>query len=107
MPLPLQKASAPKLIPEYTTAETTTWLGDIAGGISTTMDVLLILLSGLGFVLFVMGIMRYMRAVRDGLSGQGGDGLRESLWMIAIGVGFAVIGGILIFLVGIGSKALQ
>ena len=107
MPLPNQPANGSKLIPEYSSAETKSWLGDISSGLSTTVDVVLILVALLGFVLFVMGIIRYMRAARDGLSGQGGDGHRESLWMIVMGASFALIGTILTFLVGIGHMALQ
>ena len=95
-----------KLIPEYTSEEAKSWLDGMSANVRTTADLVLILLTGLGFVLFTMGVMRYMRAARDAATGGGGgDGYREALWMIVIGTLFAVIGGIYIFFVAIGRSA--
>jgi len=98
--------AAPKLIPEYTADQGKSWLDSLSQAISTTAEVVLILITFAGFVVFVMGIMRYMRAAREGMSGQGGDGYREAIWMIVIGVLFAFAGSIYIFAVGIGRSEL-
>ena len=62
-----------QIVPEYTAAEATSWLGGISSWIDAGTLTLVAIVGVVGLMLMAMGLLRYRKGVQDAASGGGGS----------------------------------
>lgn len=94
-----------RMVPEYTTAQVQTWLGDQVKAIDTLTGTLLIGAGLIGFILFALGVIAVMRSAREQaampMGGAGGGSSKGGVTLMVVGALFGAADLVALLVIGI------